>query len=458
MASGWHCADNPRRGMGKSVASAVFLVCCSLLAGCETAPAPVSERRVEDYRKPAPAPSATSKATPTAEPSATTSAPAAASTTPPKAASAKAAPGPEASTSASASTPTAAASKSGVPKTVAVAPEAAGGAAASTSVASPPNSSTTSASKPALAKTAATGEGEMEGDGRPEFYTVKRGDTVYGIALDAGLDYKELAAWNQLDDANVIRVGQQLRLHPPAGWKPEPPEPEGVVVRPATAPPQVESLPLEAPPTKSSPKGIKVPYSEQALAQLTRDPTKSPSEGKPPVEAKPDARVTIPAVSQATPPATQPPAAQAKTVTGPAMPAKLSEPAPVLQQDSVRWMWPTAGKLLHPFNQGNNPKGVAIGGNPGQPIVASAAGKVVYSGMGLRGYGKLIIIKHDDTYLTVYAHNRELLVKEGDRVNKGQRIAEMGNIDSEHVGLHFEIRRLGKPVDPLEYLPPEGAS
>ena len=121
-------------------------------------------------------------------------------------------------------------------------------------------------------------------------------------------------------------------------------------------------------------------------------------------------------------------------------------------------MWPTAGKLLHPFNEGANPKGVAIGGTPGQPIVASAAGKVVYSGMGLRGYGKLIIIKHDNTYLSVYAHNRELLVKEGDYVGKGQPIAEMGNLDSERVGLHFEIRRLGKPVDPIQYLPQDKAS
>jgi lipoprotein NlpD len=120
-------------------------------------------------------------------------------------------------------------------------------------------------------------------------------------------------------------------------------------------------------------------------------------------------------------------------------------------------VWPTTGKLLHPFNQGPNPKGVAIGGNSGQPVLASAAGKVVYSGNGLRGYGKLIIIKHNNTYLSVYAHNRELLVKEGERVSKGQRIAEMGSTDSERVGLHFEIRRLGRPVDPLKYLPQEGA-
>ena len=113
--------------------------------------------------------------------------------------------------------------------------------------------------------------------------------------------------------------------------------------------------------------------------------------------------------------------------------------------------------MLHAFSEGANPKGVAIGGERGQAILAGAAGKVVYSGSGLRGYGKLIIIKHSDTYLSVYAHNRALLVKEGERVVRGQKIAEMGDSDSERVSLHFEIRRLGKPVDPLQYLPAGGA-
>jgi lipoprotein NlpD len=123
---------------------------------------------------------------------------------------------------------------------------------------------------------------------------------------------------------------------------------------------------------------------------------------------------------------------------------------------SKGWSWPARGRLVHGFNSGPNPKGIAIAGEAGQPVSASAGGKVVYSGSGLRGYGKLVIIKHDPTYLTVYAHNRELLVKEGDRVEKGQKIAEMGNTDSERVALHFEIRRLGKPVDPLQYLPDQG--
>jgi lipoprotein NlpD len=124
----------------------------------------------------------------------------------------------------------------------------------------------------------------------------------------------------------------------------------------------------------------------------------------------------------------------------------------------LQWVWPANGKLLHSFNQGSNPKGVAIRGTAGQPVFATASGKVVYSGSGLRGYGKLIIIKHNNTFLSVYAHNRELLVKEGERVSKGQKIAEMGSTSADGVALHFEIRRLGKPVDPLKFLPQEGAS
>ena len=106
------------------------------------------------------------------------------------------------------------------------------------------------------------------------------------------------------------------------------------------------------------------------------------------------------------------------------------------------------------FSEATSLKGIDIAGAAGQPVTAGAAGKVVYAGTGLRGYGKLIIVKHNDTYLSAYAHNREILVKEGQQVAKGQKIAEMGNTDADQVKLHFEIRRQGKPVDPLRYLPP----
>ncbi len=122
-------------------------------------------------------------------------------------------------------------------------------------------------------------------------------------------------------------------------------------------------------------------------------------------------------------------------------------------EDRVNWSWPATGKVVTSYSEAANLKGIGIGGKAGQPVLASAAGKVVYAGSGLRGYGKLVIIKHNKTYLSVYAHNSEILVKEGQTVTKGQKIAEMGNTDSEQVKLHFEIRRQGKPVDPIKYLP-----
>ena len=125
----------------------------------------------------------------------------------------------------------------------------------------------------------------------------------------------------------------------------------------------------------------------------------------------------------------------------------------VLPDERLVWEWPTAGRVLYGFGEGANYKGVGIDGVVGQPVVASAPGKVVYSGSGLRGYGKLIIIKHNATYLSVYAHNSQLLVREGQTVAQGQKIAQMGDSDSDRVGLHFEIRRLGKPIDPLKHLP-----
>jgi lipoprotein NlpD len=122
--------------------------------------------------------------------------------------------------------------------------------------------------------------------------------------------------------------------------------------------------------------------------------------------------------------------------------------------DRLDWAWPAKGKLVGTYSETANLKGIDIAGKAGEPVLASATGKVVYAGTGLRGYGKLIIIKHNNTFLSAYAHNREILVKEGQQVTKGQKIAEMGNSDADQVKLHFEIRRLGKPMDPARYLPP----
>ena len=137
-----------------------------------------------------------------------------------------------------------------------------------------------------------------------------------------------------------------------------------------------------------------------------------------------------------------------------AAPAAPAAPATTDADEDVDWVWPARGKLVTGFSDTANLKGIDIAGTAGQPVLASAAGRVVYAGSGLRGYGKLVIVKHNADYLSAYAHNREILVKEGQQVTKGQKIAEMGNTDSDQVKLHFEIRQRGKPVDPLRFLPP----
>ncbi len=261
-----------------------------------------------------------------------------------------------------------------------------------------------------------------EGDWRPEFHVVKKGDTLYSIALDYGQDYREVAAWNNLEDPALIRLDQRLRLFPPDSVG-ELAHPQAVPL-PAVIPPAPIAVPV-----KTEPKARKLPYSEQALAQLkaaTPKPTTAPS--------------------------APPPAA------APVKPAVTATATPVSKETGsadVRlvWEWPTQGKLIYVFGEGTNQKGVGIEGRSGQAVLASAPGRVVYSGSGLRGYGKLIIIKHNTSYLSVYAHNSLIMVKEGQSVAKGQKIAEMGNSDSDRVALHFEIRRLGKPIDPLQYLP-----
>jgi lipoprotein NlpD len=274
-------------------------------------------------------------------------------------------------------------------------------------------------------------------DQRPDSYTVKRGDTLYSIALDNGLDYKELAAWNGITDPSVLATGQVLSLRAP---QPAPgvqaAQEPAVEVQAIAVPGAIEARPLgaEAPAApaanaallKTGPKAMKLPYSEDNLALMQRDAQKS----APAAQAGANPEVPAPA-----------PAAAAGAAAGASAAA-----------DGVDWSWPAKGKVLAGFSDATN-KGVDISGKIGDPVYASAAGRVVYSGAGLRGYGKLIIIKHNQTYLSAYAHNSNLLVKEGQTVTKGQKIAEIGNTDSDQAKLHFEIRRLGKPVDPMKFLP-----
>ncbi|MBI1395814.1 MAG: peptidoglycan DD-metalloendopeptidase family protein [Betaproteobacteria bacterium] len=265
------------------------------------------------------------------------------------------------------------------------------------------------------------------GDQRPDFYTVRSGDTLFGIALDYGFDYRELSAWNDLDDPSRIYPGQRLRLVPPAA------SPEGsAVVKPRTATPLPSAVPIDkraepaaSVPVFTEPQAVTLPYSAAAVARLA-----TPSVQTPPPSAR-----SKPAV------ATAPAGAPARSDTA------------ASDDDAVRWIWPARGPLLYRFGDSGRLKGIGIGGKIGDPVVAAAAGKVVYSGSGLRGYGRLVILKHNETYFSVYAHNSRLLVKEGDFVKQGQEIAEMGDSDAQLVGLHFELRKFGKPVDPLERLP-----
>jgi lipoprotein NlpD len=285
--------------------------------------------------------------------------------------------------------------------------------------------------RPAPAKpatTIVTAPAPKPGEARPEFYTVRKSDTLYSIALDQGLDYRDLAQWNGITDPAVISVGQSLRLTAPAATATTAPlqTAPGVQARPlgetpiasgtATAvalpPAATASPPVVAGGTVvSQPSAVRAPYSDQTYAQLS-----GATLGLAP---KPDPR-----------------------------------PSTGGGDDNVNWGWPSSGKIINSFNETATLKGIAIAGKLGQPVVASAAGRVIFSGMGIRGFGKLIVIKHNNTFLSVYGHNSQLLVKEGQNVTKGQKIAEMGSTDTDQVKLHFEIRRLGKPVDPVKLLPP----
>jgi lipoprotein NlpD len=296
-----------------------------------------------------------------------------------------------------------------------------------------------------------------EGEARPQTYTVKKGDTLHAIALDNGLDYRELAAWNNIENPNKIVPGQVLRIAPPGT---APAASTGVQTMPlrSAAPVQSGDAGFSPPAAaavaaaaaaggrntesyKTQPKAIKEPYSEQALRDVQRAAGAAPAAMPAPAEPAPP-----PTIAMVAPPATATPA-EPRTV-----PKAAS--APPDDREKLDWGWPAKGKVVTQFSDTTSLKGIDIAGSAGQPVTASAGGKVVYAGSGLRGYGKLIIIKHNDAYLSAYAHNRDILVKEGQQVVKGQKIAEMGNTDTDQVKLHFEIRRQGKPVDPLRYLPP----
>jgi len=306
----------------------------------------------------------------------------------------------------------------------------------------------------------------------PPTYVVKRGATLRQIANEVGVETRDLAAWNNIENVNVIRVGQALRLTPPGSESAAtatPPSP-GTTVTPlraaspvangearVAAAPGVSVPPppaAAAPPARASdgqlrsgPKAVKEPWSEQAVREVART-----GGGLDALVAKAEPRAATPSTPAAT--AAPPPAATPPLFGNPpstAAPAPAPSPG---DDEGLDWVWPAKGKLVAQFAESASLKGIDIAGSAGDAVLASAPGRVVYAGSGLRGYGKLVIIKHNATYLTAYAHNKDLLVKEGQSVTRGQKIAEMGSSDTDRVKLHFEIRRLGKPMDPLRFLPP----
>ncbi|NGZ85381.1 peptidoglycan DD-metalloendopeptidase family protein [Duganella aceris] len=274
-------------------------------------------------------------------------------------------------------------------------------------------------------------------------YTVKKGDTLIRIALEFGQNYRDLVAWNNLANPNDIKVDQVLRVAPPDSAN------SGVETAAIVMPPS-DKTPPPAPVVKlTGPKGEKKPYSDATLAELQRGDAgngnvaangngngSNGSNGKSVAAVVPTPAPT-PVVARPSP---TPP------IAAPSVPAQSAE------DEKLSWIWPSEGKVIATFDEGKN-KGVDIAGKAGQQVVAAGAGKVMYAGSGIRGYGNLVIVKHSNSLLSAYAHNRTIVVKEGQSVTKGQMIAEMGDSDTDSVKLHFEIRQQGKPVDPSRFLP-----
>ena len=295
--------------------------------------------------------------------------------------------------------------------------------------------------KPVSKPTTAT---EAKPADRGKTHTVQKGDTLIGLALQYGLDYRELAAWNNIENPNVIKVDDVLRLTAP-GSSPLPtaskePKRGAPVVTPLTPPP-MPSAANERPASntatsKAEPRGGKMPYTDAAYQRLSAQVATVP------------APTPTPAPSPAPTPTPTPTPAPSPTPTpAPAVPVV----PPASAGDDVEWAWPVKGKVMTTFTDAN--KGIDIAGTKGAAVNAAANGKVIYSGSGLRGYGRLVIIKHNVTWFSAYAHNDKIVVAEGQEVKRGQKIAEMGNSDADQVKLHFEIRKNGKPSDPLKFLP-----
>lgn len=282
---------------------------------------------------------------------------------------------------------------------------------------------TYTADQSATVNTASAPRKQYEPLSRDEPYTVQAGDTLYGISFRAGLAYREVAAWNNIAEPYTVKVGQRLVLRPS----------DNLVITDVgtSASPTVET------PVPTTPVAVK------------------PAEVKP-AETKPTMAAGVPVVTANTTGSVmdKPVAATVSVTPASDKPVPVIENRPIGNANPIQWIWPSEGTVISRYVQGDTAQqGINIGGKSGQAIKASSDGTVVYSGAGLVGYGELIIIKHSNEWLSAYAHNRRRLVAEGAKVKAGEVIAEMGRTGTIRDMLHFEIRRNGKPVDPMLYLP-----
>ena len=251
--------------------------------------------------------------------------------------------------------------------------------------------------------------------GSGEFQYVRPGDTLYSIAFDHGLDYREVARWNGIKPPYRIYPGQRLALVP--------------------SDTQMQPLAYYSKPVENHSTGTWAQERGRASSRKGEVKTRS-------AESK-----TAPARKR-----TASSSRSSRVIKAPVERASFQKSSKNVNT-STKWRWPTAGEVVTRFALKRGKKGIDIQGRSGQEVLATAGGDVVYSGKGLIGYGNMVIIKHSETYLSAYGHNRRLLVKEGERVTSGQKIAEMGQRSKSRSILHFEIRKNGRPVDPIRYLP-----
>jgi lipoprotein NlpD len=269
--------------------------------------------------------------------------------------------------------------------------------------------------------------GTETSEAKREYYTVGRGDTLSAIGQRFGISTRDIVEWNQLGANPVLQAGQVLRVAAPSvAVAPKPvPTPEVAQTAPVR-PPVAVAYPVESPKiaVKTSPKGIKRPYSDDTYAQMAKGETTS-SNG---AAAAPPAAVVAAAAPVA-------------VVAAPAAPANDTR----ADASGLSWSWPAAGKVMQTFDRKTN-KGFTISGEPGKPVVAAAKGKVIFA-KDFPDYGKLVIVSHGPDLVSIYGYNNSITVKEGQQIERGQKVGEQGP------RVQFEVRRSGQPVDPAQFLP-----